>query len=117
MNITVRLSTESINHAITQLETVKENLLEGLKQTVEILVKEGYMVAQNADGGMASVFGEMTGETVGIISASGESAVIAEFGAGDATIVPDFENTPDTPVYPGSYSLLSARLGSAEVST
>ena len=106
MTINIKLSTESIDRAIEELERVRENILEGLKQTVEILVKEGATVAQIADGDMATVTGEMTGDTSGTISASGETAVIAEFGAGDATMEPGFENSPDTPVYPGSYSEL-----------
>lgn len=106
MTINVSLSTESISRAINELELVKENILEGLRQTVEILVKEGSMIAQSADGEMATVTGEMTGDTTGTITASGRAAVIAEFGAGDAVVVPQFENAPDTPVYPGAYSLL-----------
>lgn len=111
MTITVHLSTESISEAIAELETVRENIRYGLQQTVEILTKEGAYVAQAAYGGMAAATGYMQGETTGVISASGENAVIAEFGAGDATIDVRFENYPGVDVYPGSYS---EQVGSGE---
>ena len=116
MRITIHLSNDSINNAISELERIRDNILDGLKQTVEILVKDGETIAQSEDGSMATVVGEMTGETSGRISASGKAAVIAEFGAGDTVINPSamFENAPLTDVYPGAYSLL---VGNKEYAT
>ena len=104
MNITVKLSTESIRKAIRMLEKAKDNLEYGLEQTLDILAKNGTMIAQNAYGSMASVDYD-SDQTMAIIATSGKANVIAEFGAGDATEIPTgFENMPDTSVYPGSYS-------------
>lgn len=116
MKIDIHLSTESIQHAISALEEVKENIKNGLSEAIEILIKEGTLIAQGADGSMAEISGEMTGETVGTISASGDAAIIAEFGAGDTVINPSamFENSPTTDVYPGAYSLL---VGTKEYAT
>ena len=105
MNINISLSTEGIAAAIHKLRNVKENLRWGLDETIDTLVKEGTLIAQAADGSMAAVTGYRPDETTGMIIVTGDAAAIAEFGAGDATEVPTgFENIPDTPVYPGSYS-------------
>ena len=105
MTINISLDTGSIQRAISELQKVKDNIEYGLRQTIEILVQDGAMVAQSAYGGMANASGTMISETTGRIEATGQAAIIAEFGAGDATEVPTaFENMPNTPVYPGSYS-------------
>lgn len=106
MKITINLSEESINAAIRKLQDAQRNIEYGINQTVEMLVKEGADVAQAADGAMATVVGYMDSESVGEIVAVGEAPVIAEFGAGDATIDPEkyFTNYPPVPVYPGSFS-------------
>lgn len=105
MNITVKLSDQSIRDAIRALRNVQDHLRWGLDDTVQILAKEGAMIARSAYGDMANVVDYMQDEAVGIIATSGKANIIAEFGAGDATEVPTgFENMPYTPVYPGSYS-------------
>ena len=112
MTINIRLSTESIARAISRLQQAKQNLQDGLSETIEILTSEGAEIAQAADGSMATVTGYMDGETTGIIEASGgDEAIIAEFGAGDATIPVMFENYPGVDVYPGAYS---EQVGSGE---
>ena len=109
MNINISLSTEGINAAIHKLKEVKEHLQWGLDETIDILVKEGVMIAQSADGSMASVTGYRPDDNTGIIIASGDVPAIAEFGAGDATLSARtfFENggSLDADVFPGSYSL------------
>lgn len=110
MRITVGLSTESINAAIHRLEMAKDNLKAGLQQTVDILAKEGSIVAQMDDGSMANVSYVSDSETQSrIVVSGGDSAIIAEFGAGDATLSPRdfFEDggALDADVFPGSYSL------------
>ena len=105
MNITVKLSDQSIRDAIRQLRNAQQHLRWGLDDTVQILAKEGAMIAQSAYGEMANAVDYMEDEAFGNIATSGEANIIAEFGAGDATEIPTgFENVPDTPVYPGSYS-------------
>ena len=107
MNISVKLDTKSIQAAILKLNEISEKLNEGLKQTVEILMNEGTEIAQAAYGGMAEAVGMPESDTVATISAvGGDEAIIAEFGAGNAVIPSLFENPPETPIYPGSYSLL-----------
>lgn len=107
MNIDIKLfSQASIRSAIQQLRQAQDNLRWGVNETVEILVKDGEMIANDKYGGMAEAVGYMPDENIGIIASVGEANLIAEFGAGDATLPPTgmFENSPDTDVYPGSYS-------------
>jgi hypothetical protein len=107
VNLNIRLSRDSINHAIAELKKAKDNLQYGMEQTVEILTKEGGDVAKSHTGGMANITTTMVKNTTGQIAESGKAALIAEFGAGDATIMATmFENYPDTAIFPGSYSLL-----------
>lgn len=107
MTIHMDLSTESINNVISQLQKLSEDLDVGIQTAVQALVKEGTIEAQGSTGGMATIEGHMVDNYTGTISESGKAALIAEFGAGDATIEPDgFENSPATPVFRGSYSLL-----------
>lgn len=110
MNISISLSTQSINAAIRRLELVKDNIEAGLQQTIDILAKEGSIVAQMDDGSMANVTFVSDSETQSrIVASGGDPMVIAEFGAGDATLSPSgfFENGSelDSEVFPGSYSL------------
>lgn len=110
MTINIHLSTESIAAAILRLEQAKENLDAGLQQTLDILAKEGAMVAQTADGSMATVSPVSVSETESrIVASGGDPMVIAEFGAGDATLSPGnlFEDggALSGEVFPGSYSL------------
>ena len=106
MKIEIQLSEESVRSAIRQLRQIQDNLRWGLEETIDILVKDGEMVANSKYGGMAEAIGYMPDENTGIIAAVGKANLIAEFGAGDATLPPAgmFEDSPDTPVYPGSFS-------------
>lgn len=106
MKIKINLSERSIEAAIRKLEDAQKNLEYSLGQTVDMLVKEGAEIAQAADISMAVVFGYMDSESTGKIVAIGEAPIIAEFGAGDATLDPEkyFTNYPPVPVYPGSFS-------------
>ena len=114
MTLNITLDTGSIQNAIHQLQTVKDNIQNGLKQTIDILVQEGAAVATQAYGGMATASGAMSSDTHGTITATGEAVIIAEFGAGDATMPILFEGYPDVDVYPGSYS---EQVGSGEYAT
>ena len=107
MNITVRLSDQSINRAIRRLRQAQDNLRWGVQDAVEILAKDGAEIANQAYGSMANATAYSTEEGTAIIAVTGETNLIAEFGAGDATDpATGFENKPDTPVYAGSYSEL-----------
>ena len=105
MTINISLSTESIAAAIRQLRTVEENIRWGLSETIDILVKEGAQIAQAADGKMATVIGQKDDELSGRIIATGEAPIIAEFGAGYATMEdhPMAGKAP-VPIEVGSYS-------------
>ena len=114
MKIEIRLSTDSIDHAISELKKASDNLQYGVQQTIEILTREGGDIAKSHTGGMAEI-STATNDTTGTISETsdsssdrGNTALIAEFGAGDTVINPSamFENSPSTPVYSGAYSLL-----------
>ena len=106
MTINIKLSDASIRNAIRILENAKDNIDYGLEQTIDILAKNATMIAKNAYGSMANVDYD-SDKTMAIIASSGEANIIAEFGAGDDTDpATGFENQPDTPVYPGSYSEL-----------
>ena len=104
MNINISLSTGSISEAIRRLQDAKENLRWGVDETLDILAKEGEQMAQIADGDMATVSRYRPDEETAVIVATGDAPIIAEFGAGDATIQPYFENYPGVDVYPGAYS-------------
>ena len=104
MKINIGLSEESISAAIARLRVANENLRWGVDETVDILTKEGEEIAQAADGSMAVVKGYRPDENTGVIVATGSAPVIAEFGAGDATMPVMFENYPGVDVYPGAYS-------------
>jgi hypothetical protein len=103
MTIHIELSDRSINSAIRALEKVNEHIQQGLEETIEILCREGTQIANSSYQGMASATYGRDG-THGVIIALGDQAIVAEFGAGDDTIAPMFENQPTTPVYPGSWS-------------
>ena len=106
MNITVHLSDESILKAIHRLNLALDNLRWGIQDTVECLAEDGAMIANAAYGGMdANAVAYSPDEGTAVIDTVGKVNVIAEFGAGDATIPGvGFENPPDTPTYAGSYS-------------
>lgn len=108
--IQIDLSSESIEMAIRRLKEVQENLREGVGELINTLANEGAEQANAAYGDWpvkaeAEVDEE---ENIGYINVDGDMPLIAEFGAGDATLDPStlFENSPVTPVAPGTYSLL-----------
>ena len=105
MTINLVLSTDGINDAVRRLQNIKDNLQYGVEQTVDILAKNGTAIANLHYRGMADASYQMPDDHTAVISVGGNAPLIAEFGAGDATIPgTGFENTPDTPTYPGSYS-------------
>lgn len=112
MTINVKLSTESIDRAIAKLIEYQEEFDSGVEKVVELLTNEGADVANGA-------YGDWGVEAVPIpegMSASimvvGDMPLIAEFGAGDATLNPKdfFSRSPGTPVFPGSYSMRHAMM-------
>ena len=109
MKIDIKLSDTSVYNAIRTLRLAKDNLEYGLEQTLELLAKGGAIIAQSHDGSMATVSDVPVSPTESrVIASGGDEMIIAEFGAGDATLNPSsyFPNPPPVPVYPGSYSEL-----------
>lgn len=106
MTIKVSLSTESIEQAIRKLGEARDNLDIGVNETVAILTNEGAEIAQTAYGDWGVQATPIPEEAHGEIIVSGDMPLIAEFGAGQATMPVMFENSPSTPVYEGSYSQL-----------
>ena len=104
MTIHLGLSTESIQSAIRELESVNEHIEWGVADLVDALASEGGEVANDAYGGMATAMGYRTSETEGVVTAIGDAVGFAEFGAGDTTMIPEFENPAPFDVYPGSWS-------------
>ena len=106
--MTIDINLFDVGAAVSKLNKAKENLQTGVKDLVEILLEDGSEIAQASDGSMADISKVMQTDETGSIIAGGNQPIIAEFGAGDATLSPSglFENMPDTPVYPGSYSEL-----------
>jgi len=114
MTIDMELSTKSIEKAIEQLKELTENLLLDAGEAVDVLCREGADTANEAYGKMAAATpyrdkdGLEDGIAEGHIGVSGrtdDAAIIAEFGAGYATM----ENHPlagraPVPVRIGSYS-------------
>ena len=111
MKISIKLSDRSINNAIRLLEQAKDNLEHGLEQTVEILAKEGADIANKYYGSMAFAAEYKDDKFTSSINVTGDAPYIAEFGAGDATLEPMFENYVGVDVYPGAYS---EQVGSGE---
>ena len=106
MTINIDLSKSSIKAAIRQLEDIKDKLDEQVNEVVSILVKEGAEVANKAYDGMAHA-GDFVNENEGVILVSGDDAtqvIIAEFGAGQATMPYLFENPEPVPIEEGAYS-------------
>lgn len=86
ISIPITLSTESIHDAIVRLRQAEENLRWGVDNTVDTLVADGAHIAQDAYGNMAAATAVMEDEGQGKIVVTGDAAVIAEFGAGYATM-------------------------------
>ena len=106
MRIQISLSTESIQNAIRLLNERRQMLEEDLEQFVEILANEGAEVANAAYGDFPVAATTHADGNHAEITVSGKMPLIAEFGAGQATMPVLFENQPETPVYEGSYSEL-----------
>ena len=106
MRIQISLSTESIQNAIRLLNERRQMLEEDLEQFVEILANEGAEVANAAYGDFPVVATPHADGNHAETTVSGDMPLIAEFGAGQATMPVLFENQPETPVYEGSYSEL-----------
>lgn len=113
MTIEVSLSTESIQRAIRELQTVQDNIEREMGEVIDTLTQEGADVARQAIGSMAAVDHVSIGNE-GMIEVTGKGAVFQEFGAGDAVIAYQFENPEPVPVYPGSYSELEGSKQYAE---
>ena len=110
--ITATLSAMGINAIINHLQQVESDIQSGLSETVEILTQNAQAIAQVMDGEMATVTKDMPTPLTGVVEASGDAAIIAEFGAGDDTMIGiPFDNPPPVDVYPGSYS---EQVGSGE---
>lgn len=105
MTIDINLSTEKISRAISELKQAKEDLDFAVNDLVEVLAYDGAGVAQEAYGGMATAKASPEDINQAKIVASGEAAIIAEFGAGYATMEyhPFAKNAP-VPIEVGSFS-------------
>lgn len=101
--IRIKLSTESIQKAISKLEDYKLQLDEDIEQIVEILTNDGAEQAQMGYGEWAVHAVPESEGNVGRIVVTGDMPAIAEFGAGDATAPIGFEDIPED-VRAGSYS-------------
>lgn len=108
MNINISLSTESIQNAVDRLRVRLQHLEEDAEQFVDILTNEGAEVAQSHYGEWGVQATPVVDGTEGAIVVSGDMPLIAEFGAGDATLPVWFENIP-AEVRKGSYSEEHAR--------
>lgn len=112
MILNAKLSTQSIQSMIRKLKDIQEMFSEDSKDSehlIDILVTEAAEVAQQAYGNWQVQAIPVTEDaTTGQIWVTGDMPAIAEFGAGDATVVPStvFETTDlDFDVWAGSYSL------------
>jgi len=107
VNINISLDTVSIEKAIHRINALKDDFKDGVADIVELLANDGAEVAQAAYGDWnVRTLVDKVSETRAEITVSGEMPLIAEFGAGQATMPVMFENDPGTPVYEGSYSEL-----------
>ena len=106
INIDISLSTESISKAIADLAAYREILEEGVEQVVDILTQEGAEVASAGYGNFGVGVTHQAEGTQGEITAYGDhdELLIAEFGAGQATMPVMFEGSPYAAVYEGAFS-------------
>ena len=112
MILNAKLSTQSIQSMIRRLTDVKDKFDGESKDSenlIDILVTEAAEIAQQAYGDWQVQAIPVTEDaTTGQIWVTGDMPLIAEFGAGDATVAPSalFDNSElDFWVWPGSYSL------------
>ena len=106
MTINMKLSDTDIERVIRELLLIQDNIEDSAEKITEILTEEGAEVAQSAYGNFPVKATPMVKGTEGTIVVAGDMPLIAEFGAGQATMPVMFENAPATPVYEGSYSEL-----------
>lgn len=106
MNIAFMLSTESIEAAVNELQMVKDILETKTSELVEILANEGEDIANAAYGDMVTAESRATGFYSSEISVGGgDKAIIAEFGAGYATMeYHPFAGNAPVPIKVASYS-------------
>ena len=109
--IRIDLSESSINKAIKQLEKYQKSLEEKTSRLVDILTDGEAEMAKFAFSGWGNV-DKISEDGTGIIEVSGDHIIIAEFGAGLATMEshPLAQNAP-VDVYKWSYS---EQVGSGE---
>jgi len=107
--IKVSLSNESIQDAIQKLRDYRDSIDRNLEHVVEVLTNEGAEIARSAYGTYPVTTTAETDGKNGKIVVTGDEPMIAEFGAGDATLSDGFENTPSE-ARPGSYSELHAQM-------
>ena len=87
MTIKLELSDVGILSAISKLKTIQDNFTADVQHVVEILADEGAMRARVAYGGMTSASSETVSESQAkIVVSGGDTAIIAEFGAGYGTM-------------------------------
>lgn len=103
MKIDMSLSRDSVTNAIRKLKDYKQNMEMDLEHVVEILTNDGADVARSAYAEWDVTTVANTSGMTGKISVDGDMPLIAEFGAGNATLTGGFENTP-AEARPGSYS-------------
>ena len=105
MTIDISLSPESVARAVDLLKEAYGNFTSGVQQAVEVLAKDGAEEAKAAFGKMASVEPVSDSETEARIVATGEAVIIAEFGAGYATMeYHPFADKAPVPIEVASYS-------------
>lgn len=102
--IRVSLDQKSIEKAIKQLRYMAEDLEERTNKAVELLTIHGKAAAHSVYKNRLDVDWEAH-DGVGRIIATGDKAIIAEFGAGFDTMIdhPMADNAP-VDIVPGSYS-------------
>ena len=117
MIINFKLDTASLESAIRKIEMARDELIQSTEDFVDILCVDGAEVANSRYGRMATAWAHRDSDEndpddgiivghIGVTARNEDVAVIAEFGAGNATIPVQFENEPDVEVYPGAYSEL-----------
>ena len=112
MTIDITLDPRSINHAISEIEKIIENIENGVTEFVDIACKDGAEEANAAYGGMATAWGVMDisleGEAeghIGVGASTEDQAIIAEFGAGYGTMEDHpFAGKAPVPIKVASYS-------------
>lgn len=116
MKLNVTLSEMSIENAIRKLEDAIDDISNGISEVIDIFCMDGADIANQSYGSMATAWGQRDNVKdckaeghIGVSAKTEDVAIIAEFGAGYATMeyhpfAKNFERQTGIPIKVASFS-------------